>query len=57
MTAALLEKATRGDLMRGHAAVVLPLVALFMMAVGFLAALEPARRGLRIQPVEALREE
>jgi len=45
MTAALLEKATRGDLMRGHAAVVLPLVALFMMAVGFLAALERPSHG------------
>jgi ABC-type lipoprotein release transport system permease subunit len=32
-------------------------VALFMMAVGFLAALGPARRGLRIEPTEALREQ
>jgi ABC-type lipoprotein release transport system permease subunit len=29
----------------------------FMMVVGLLAALEPARRGLSIQPTEALREE
>jgi ABC-type antimicrobial peptide transport system permease subunit len=28
-----------------------------MMAVGFLAALGPARRSLRIQPTEALKEE
>jgi len=54
---ALLEKGSGNDLMRGNAAVVLPLVALFMMAVGFVAALGPARRGLRIEPNEALREQ
>jgi ABC-type antimicrobial peptide transport system permease subunit len=31
--------------------------ALFFMAVGFLAAFGPARRGLRIEPTEALREQ
>jgi ABC-type lipoprotein release transport system permease subunit len=36
--------------------VVLPIVAAFMMIVGLLAALAPARRGLRVQPTEALRE-
>jgi putative ABC transport system permease protein len=54
---AVLEKASGGNLMRGNAAVVLSVVALFMMAVGFLAALGPARRGLRIEPTEALREQ
>jgi hypothetical protein len=54
---AALEKASGGNLMRGNAAVVLSVVALFMMAVGFLAALGPARRGLRIEPTEALREQ
>jgi hypothetical protein len=54
---AVLEKTSGGNLMRGNAAVVLPVVALFMMLVGFLAALGPARRGLRIQPTEALREQ
>jgi ABC-type antimicrobial peptide transport system permease subunit len=53
---ALLDKASGGDLM-GSNAVILPLVALFMMAVGFLAALGPARRSLRIEPTEALREQ
>ena len=43
--------------MRGNAAVVVPVVALFMMAVGFLATLGPALRGLRIEPTEALREQ
>jgi hypothetical protein len=46
-----------GNLMDGHARIVLPIVALFMMAVGFMAALGPARRGLRIEPTEALRED
>ncbi len=53
----VLEKASRDDIVRGNAAVVLPVVALFMMAVGFLAALGPARRCLRIEPTEALREQ
>jgi ABC-type antimicrobial peptide transport system permease subunit len=37
--------------------VLLPVVASIVLAVGLLAALGPARRGLRIQPTEALREE
>ncbi len=54
---AALEKVSGGDLLQGHAAVALPAVALLMMAVGFLAALGPARRSLRIEPTEALREQ
>ena len=57
VSAAVLERASGGNLMRGNAAGVLPAVALFMMAVGFLAALGPARRSLRIEPTEALREQ
>ena len=53
----MLEKASGDSLMRGNAAAVLPAVALVMMTVGFLAALGPARRSLRIEPTEALREE
>jgi hypothetical protein len=53
---AMIERASGGDLMKGNAAVVLTVVALLMMAVGFLAALGPARRCLRIEPTEALRE-
>ena len=51
------ERGSGGVIMRGHGAAVLPAVALVMMAVGFLAALGPARRSLRIEPTEALREE
>jgi putative ABC transport system permease protein len=54
---ALIEKASGGNFMQGHAVVVLPGVGLFMMAVGFLATVGPARRSLRIEPTEALREQ
>jgi putative ABC transport system permease protein len=53
----LLGEASRGDLLRGKAIVVLPAVVFLMMAVGFLAALGPARGCLRIQPTRALRED
>jgi predicted permease len=54
--AVVLDKTSEGDLMEGRGAVLLPLVAAFMTVVGVLAALGPARRGLRIQPTEALRD-
>jgi predicted permease len=52
-----LDAATDGEVMGGHSMVLLPVVASIVLAVGLLAALGPARRGLRIQPTEALREE
>jgi putative ABC transport system permease protein len=55
--AAALEYASSGDTMAGHGTVVLPVVALFTIAVGLLAMIGPARRGLRIDPTEALRAE
>jgi hypothetical protein len=42
---------------QNYRAVLLPLVAAVMIIVGVLAAIGPARQGLRIQPIEALREE
>ena len=51
------EKASGSTIMRGNAAVVLPVVTFVIVAVGFLAALGPARRSLRIEPTEALRYE
>jgi ABC-type antimicrobial peptide transport system permease subunit len=39
------------------AIVLMPIVAAIAMAVGLLAALGPARRGLAVQPIEALRGE
>jgi putative ABC transport system permease protein len=46
-----------GPLMGGRMQVLLPIVAGLMFLVGILAALGPARRGLAVQPSEALREE
>lgn len=53
---AAMESASNGELLRGNGVVVLPSVALFMIAVGCVAGVGPVRRGLRIQPTEALRE-
>ena len=48
----------QGDrILQGQGAVILPIVAVVMILVGLVAALGPARAGLRIQPIEALREE
>lgn len=55
--AALLEWATDGGLMSGNGLVVLPIVTVLMMTIGLLAVLGPARRGLRVHPTEALRQE
>ena len=55
--ALMLDTASEGDLMAGHASLILPIVAAFMMAVGLVAAWGPARRGLRIHPTETLRAE
>jgi hypothetical protein len=52
-----LEQLLEGEMFQGQGAVILPIVAVFMTVVGLLAALGPARRGLSIQPTEALREE
>jgi hypothetical protein len=46
-----------GGLMGGRGHVLLPTVAAVMFIVGILAAVGPARRGLAVQPTEALREE
>jgi predicted permease len=52
----LLAALVRG-LVQGMGLILLPLVAALMMVVGLIAALGPARRGLAVQPTEALREE
>jgi len=55
--AAALDRAVGGGLLAGKGMVLLPIVAALMMAIGLLASLGPARRGLAVQPTEALREE
>jgi len=55
--AAGIEVILEGQLRQHQGAIILPLVALLMGAVGILSAIGPAREGLRIQPIEALREE
>lgn len=46
-----------GDVLGDRVRLLLPAVAALMVGVGLLAALGPARRGLAVQPTEALREE
>jgi len=43
--------------MEGKYMIVLPAVAALFMVVGLLATLGPARRGLSIQPADALRDD
>jgi predicted permease len=54
--ALLLNHAENGELLGDRGPVVLTTVVLLMMVAGLLAALGPARRGLRIEPTEALRD-
>jgi putative ABC transport system permease protein len=55
--AGLIDRLSSGELMFGEQAIIVPLVAAIMMAVGLLAVAGPARHGLRIHPTDALREE
>ncbi|MGH9386976.1 MAG: hypothetical protein ACRD2N_22130 [Vicinamibacterales bacterium] len=57
VAALLFEEITDGAVMSGRGAILLPAVAVIMLAVGLLAAVGPARRGLHIDPTVALRAE
>lgn len=57
VVAAAFERLVPGGVMGGRGHVLLPTVAGVMFIVGILAVLGPARRGLAVQPTEALREE
>ena len=52
-----LDLAAGGELMNGTGFMLVPGTALFMLIVGIAAAAGPARRGLHVQPTEALRAE
>jgi ABC-type antimicrobial peptide transport system permease subunit len=52
-----LDRLTGGVLLQGTGLLLVPATAAFMLVVGLLAAAGPARRGLRVQPTEALRTE
>jgi ABC-type antimicrobial peptide transport system permease subunit len=52
-----LEQILEGDVMRNYRAMLLPLVVLLTMAIGVIATVGPVRQALRIQPIEALRDE
>jgi hypothetical protein len=54
--ALVMNNVSDGELLGDKATVLLPVMSVVMIAVGMLAALGPARRGLRIQPTQALRE-
>ena len=52
-----LQQTLEGDILRNYRAMLLPLVVLLMTTLGVIAAVGPVRQGLRIQPIEALRDE
>jgi ABC-type antimicrobial peptide transport system permease subunit len=55
--AALLNLATGGQALGSVGIAMLPIIAVTMLAVGLIASIGPARRGLSVQPTEALRAE
>ena len=57
LISAALDRAVGGGPFVGKGVLLLPGVALLMLVIGLLAALGPARRGLAVQPTEALQSE
>jgi putative ABC transport system permease protein len=55
--ATLADRMSGSDLLRAEGVVLLPAMSGLMLLVGLLAAFGPARRGLRIQPTQALRDQ
>ncbi len=55
--ALLLDQASEGEMLGLFGRSLLPVAATVMVLVGLVATIGPARRGLRIQPTEALRAE
>jgi putative ABC transport system permease protein len=55
-TIAALDAASGGTLLGGRQLILLPAISVLMLLCGLLAVVGPARRALRIQPIEALRD-
>jgi putative ABC transport system permease protein len=55
--ATILDRVSGGEALGPGGRLALPAIAALMIGVGMFAALGPARRGLRIQPIQALRED
>jgi len=55
--ALMIDRASEGEMLGSFGRALLPVTAVVMTIVGLFATLGPARRGLRIQPTEALRAE
>jgi hypothetical protein len=52
----VLDTQSNGDLLGGHGAILVPVVSVMMLGAGLIATIGPARRGLRLEPTQALRE-
>ena len=57
VVAVALDLLAGGEMLEGAGLLTVPATAAFMFVVGLIAAAGPARRGLRVQPTEALRAE
>jgi putative ABC transport system permease protein len=55
--ALMIDRASEGEMLGPLGRALLPVTAVVMTTVGLCATIGPARRGLRIQPTEALRAE
>jgi len=55
--ALMIDRASEGEMLGSFGRALLPVTAVLMTIVGLFATIGPARRGLRIQPTEALRAE
>jgi ABC-type antimicrobial peptide transport system permease subunit len=53
--AVLVDRLIGGELLGGRGGILLPIFGVLMVIVALLAALGPARQGLKIEPTEALR--
>lgn len=53
----VLDTLSGGSMLSGKQLLLLPAISLMMLVVGLLAVVGPARRALRIEPIEALRED